>query len=442
MIARSTDLCPDKENRITHGLFALILGSIFLAPLFNPFPQWFAFRMEDVLLPLIIVYIIVKKEYRDFFYSRFVILFMVYILLTILFNNPGALRDYLELYKLLKYLFYLMFFMCAISKYDYKRILEIVFYIVFAFNLLHYFDILNFNKIIEPFYTSEFRLLLFGKNSLGEPDTKRMLGTMGNPNNNAIMFLFFAALFAPAKLSLRSHNVIYYLSFTGVLLTQSRTGMVAFIVLTIANIFIQKFSYKSVLKQLMFFVLIFIAINLVEYIDLSFKEPLTEEEKKELLEERNILDQDKYLPACKYLTNVVEDDRSEKSISGRLEVWKMLWGMIKERPLFGHGPSKDFFYENKIYPESEYVLMTWRYGFFGLFLYISLLLLPLVWYIKGFDFRTSYSYLLFLLVVLITALMNNPCCEPRIMLMIAFMNASFFNQYLKKDSDEKAVTDR
>lgn len=423
-------------------LFYFSLVSIFLLPSINLFPNLFAIRPEDIIFPIIVCIVICNKAYIDFFYSRFLLLFSAYILFTILINNMHAYRDYSEIYKIIKYLFYLMFFMYSIKKFTYLKILEVIFVFVFIFNIMHYFNVFNFNNIIEPFYTSELRILFFGKNSLGFPDTKRMLGTMGNPNNNAIMFLFFITLFIPGKKSNKIHNIIFYLAFSGVLFTQSRTGMVAFIVIVIVNIFIQKLRYKIVLKQLGFFALIFLTINLLEYIELSLVKPLSPDEKKELIEKGEKLDRDRLFHASKYLTNIIEDDMSETFFSGRFNTWNMLWAMIKEKPVFGHGPWKNYFYKNNIYPESEYVLMTWRYGFLGLLFYLACILLPFIWYFKRIDIKRSNYYVLFLLIVLITALMNNPMSEPRILLLIAFMNAIFFNQYLNKTIDEKTFVNR
>jgi hypothetical protein len=201
----------------------------------------------------------------------------------------------------------------------------IIFYIVFTFNILQYFNIFNFNQVIEIFYTSPERILFFGKNSLGEIDTKRLLGTMGNPNNNAILFLFFAAVFAPMPKNNKSRLIIFCLSFLAILLTQSRTGLIAFICMVIINIVIFKLGYKHIFRQLAFFVLIFIFINAVEYIEFNIQGPLTNGEMKEFTFKKDILKKRGLMPATRYLTNIIEDDISERSISGRIEIWQRLW---------------------------------------------------------------------------------------------------------------------
>lgn len=416
------------ERRNTEKwLLMFVLFSVFLLPGLNPFPRWFEFRLEDLLLPLVMLTVIAGRKYSFDRYTLLVGIFAVYILFTIMINGRfQEVRDYFEIYKLIKYLFFFWFFMMAFSTGDVKPVLRFIFFLLILFNLLHYFNILDFNRFIEPLFASESRLLFFGKNSLGGPSTKRLMGTMGNPNNNAILFLFFTALFAPGKKSQRIDLVIFYLSFMAILLTQSRTGMVAFVIVTIANIFIQRFSYKTVFIQLFLFVLIFAAVNLIEYADLRLQKQPSEIDVKKFHDDRDRIGFEKFLPASEYLTNIIESDVSERSITGRLQAWKHLWGMIREKPVFGHSPYKEYFYENKIYPESEYILMTWRYGFIGLFLYLGLLVYPVIAGIRRKPVLKEYPSVLFLAVILITALMNTPLCEPRILLMVAFMNALIY----------------
>ncbi len=410
-----------------------ILFSIFLLPDFNPFPKWFAFRVEDILLPVVMLFVIFRKDYKFDIYAWLVIAFAGYILFTIMINNRATeIRDYFEIFKLIKYLFFLWFFMSAIDPETIKKPLRYIFIILLVFNLLHYYNVFEFNRYVECFYASDSRLLLFGKDSLGEPATKRLMGTMGNPNNNAILFLFFAVMFVPGQVNRKSDLAIFFLSFLGIMLTQSRTGMVAFVIITVTNIFLNRLKYRLIFKQLLIFILIFFTVNLIEYTDIRLHDPLTDNELREFQENRRKQSVDNYLPASEYLTNIIESDVSERSVSGRLEAWKHLWTMIKEKPFFGYSPYKDYFYDNSIYPESEYILMTWRYGFIGLFLYLVLLTFPVITGIRKNLISRFYPSLLFLMVVMITALMNTPFCEPRILLLLAFTNAMVHQGYTKQ----------
>ena len=101
------------------------------------------------------------------------------------------------------------------------------------------------------------------------------------------------------------------------------------------------------------------------------------------------------------------------SARGRLETWNMLGKMILEEPLFGHGPYKEFFYQNKIYSENEYILMTWRYGLFGLLIYLSIFLIPFKKLVASMN-EISLKGSLMLIMMLVSALTNNPLTERNI----------------------------
>ena len=103
-------------------------------PSFNIAPEWFAFRLEDVLLPIVVIIILYNRCPILNSYTKFILFFGAYILVTIFINNRFAfIRDYFEIYKVIKYLFYFLFFMLMIQKYRYHRPLMIIFYIVFYY---------------------------------------------------------------------------------------------------------------------------------------------------------------------------------------------------------------------------------------------------------------------------------------------------------------------
>jgi O-antigen ligase len=115
-----------------------------------------------------------------------------------------------------------------------------------------------------------------------------------------------------------------------------------------------------------------------------------------------------------------------QSAMGRLEAWRFLGKMILEKPVFGHGPNKDFFYENRIYSENEYVLYAWRYGIVGLTGFILLFLIPLK---KAWKSRKNYTSALLILVVVlltVTALTNNPFTERTILVFFALILGVFY----------------
>jgi hypothetical protein len=399
LIANKTE--PFILRSIEQMLFVISVVSVFLFPSINFFPDLFTIRVEDIILPFIAILILIRKKIIINKYIYLLIFFGIYIFITILINARwGCYRDYFEIYKLIKFVIFLLFFRWMISQ-ESKWVFpffSMIFAALFIFNILHFFDVFHFNKFIEPFYAEPIQLDTFGLNSLGQPDTKRMLGTMGNPNDNAVLFLFFSTLCAPRKSNNIWKQIIFFGSYLCILACQSRTGFIAFGIIFIVNCFFSNLSLKKIL----------IDIGIIAVITCSFM----------------------WIEASGYLQSLANSNfYKSDSLLGRYEVWQHLWQMIKLKPVFGYGPFKEYFYDHHLYPDSEYFLMTWRYGFIGLIFYLLFLAFP--FYLKGLrkitteDPMKRFSFL-FAIVILVVSLTNNPISEPRILLMFSFALAVFF----------------
>ena len=172
-----------------------------------------------------------------------------------------------------------------------------------------------------------------------------MLGLMGNPNCNAVFFLFFTCYYL-ARYAYGKRNIVSLItSVVLVLLTQSRTGFISLIVIFV--IFMLKdMNLRKIGKGLLLLSFIALAISIVnaEYISALWDRPF-----------------DKIT-----------------SLTIRLDIWLMLIEMVKDQWLIGLGPFKEFFYANALHADSEYILNYFRYGICGLVLYSSLLLYPVV----------------------------------------------------------------
>lgn len=390
-----------KDFQLEIIVFYIIIISIFLIPPISIPKIWFSIYLSDFFVPIILLILIKNKLLHFNFYSKLLGLFSFYILLTIVINNRIAcISDYFEIFKVIKFGLFIIFFAFIIPKLNYKLLISYIFFITILLNFLHYFNLFNFNKFIEPFYAEEIHLKFFGLNSLGFPDTKRMLGTMGNPNNNAILFLFFTIFYLPIKNEKLINYSFFFIAYIGLLLCQSRTGLIVFTTIFIINCYIQKYNKKELFFLIIGLILLFNISNL-NYLLSLFNEQVM---------------------------------RTSASTMGRLEIWAKLWEMIKLKPIFGYAPYKDYFYSNNLFSENEYILMTWRYGFIGLLLYLAIVILPIAIYFKKITL-TNIDYLktfLFTFVILITALTNNPLSEPRIILIFAFMLAFIFKFDINK----------
>lgn len=402
-------------------LLIIFLFSVFLMPAFRIDPRYPAVFVSDLLLPFMIVLLLFRYR-MSFLQSRYIqllLLFCAYILLTIAVNGRiGHMRDYFEVLKTIKFAVAVLFIAAAAAHVNLMSLLRAVFVLLVLFNTLQYFGLFGFNEHIEVYYSNDKQLSVFGLNSIGESDTRRLLGTMGNPNPNAILFLFFAALFMPGKASGKYDRLLFYLSVLFIFLCQSRTGFLALIVILITGAVLFRYTWKTILEHTIILPLLYGAFTLI---DMSF------------------LDSSKGT----YLGSLASPGLAESgSVQGRLQVWLHLWEMIKQKPLLGHAPYKEYLYNNELYPESEYVLMTWRYGFIGLVIYGLCLVIPGWQALQNCTSLAAKRLVLFTVVIGISALTNTPFSDPSIIMIFALAIGMFYAEILNSQADEKAASHR
>lgn len=383
----------------------LTFVSLCLFP-FIPVKSDFYLRLEDLLLPFAVFLILPEIKLLKNWYFLILISWGIYGVLTMAINGRlGYVNDYFELYKLLKYaIFAVLFYIYFKENTNFYSPVTIVFLVLVIFNLLHYYNVFHFNESLMPeFVTNKLQLDFFGKNSIGELDTKRILGTMGNPNMNGILFSFFAVYYMRFLKIQQWHfgKLFFFIAVSLVLLTQARTGILALSICVLFFIFLERLSFQIIIKL---FIGISVALIVVKMMDqYSFG----------------------YLSNSKF--NVDENG----SLRGRLEVWTELWAMIKEKPIFGYGINKNYFYTRKLYSENEYFLMVWRYGIIGLSLYLATLFAPLR-YLKSWKMvhtEKSTFFVLLLLVFTLNSLTNNPFSNPILQLLFAIGVAYYLSQF-------------
>ena len=113
---------------------------------------------------------------------------------------------------------------------------------------------------------------------------------------------------------------------------------------------------------------------------------------------------------------------------GRYEIWQHLWKMIVKKPVFGHGPYKEYFYDNMLYAENEFIFMAWRYGFVGLmyFLIISLSMVILSYKNRRLDW--GMNILLILVVYGVTAMTNLPFSATTLNMLLGISIGIFYSE--------------
>ena len=338
----------DSSIRCT-VLCALLVVSLASALLFPPIllvDGWPKAELSDLLLPftaLTMLTVLVKDGWMDAWQPLRVPLlgvgaFALVIVASIFLNGRFAQhRDWLELVKFFKFGVLLMGFVRVFSGEMLRKMFLVLAPLVVLFNGLHFFDAFGFNTFIEPMYAPKVHLDVFGYDSEGNPGTKRIMGTMGNPNVNALMFIFLLIGIAPGeRLSKRNTGLIVglvLLLILGVMLSQSRTSVIALAVVILVYGFV--FSRRTWLLLGIAAFSVF-AFFLMEWI------------------------------GNKYLVTIVDTDRLQRSGNLRFVQWQRILDAMPGKWLLGNAPSKEYFESNNIYSESEYFLILFRYGIFGL----------------------------------------------------------------------------
>lgn len=411
---------PDlkKSQQIDTLLFTGLLFSVLFVP-FIKISNEFFFSIEEFFVGLITLRIIFL---RFFWVDKFVLLlalFSIYITFTILINsNRTVLREYFELYKYFKfgvlYVFAIYYFIKYTNWSFFDKLINFSFILLILFNFLHYFDVYDFNKNITILYDSDQRdILVFGFNSIGLPAAKRIIGTMGNPNDNAILFLFFLAYYQ-SKLKnwstiqdkttiilQRINYLFFYLSLLMILMCQSRTGIIAAIVIYITGLILKKITMKQIGIDLLVVLLLIGIMYGLDHISLQ------------------------------YLSNTKLNIDQNTSITGRFEIWKKLLSEWMQQPVFGYGPNKNYMYQNNIYPENEYIFHLWRYGVIGLVLYCGLLWFLFIRYFR--DKQTNYFFSLVVVFVSVCALTNNPLTNPKFLIIFALISGYSMSLYYQRN---------
>ena len=112
-----------------------------------------ALQVVDFLLPIIFISLIInrKRIIWNRFYS-FLLIFSGYIIVTIIVNERlGMVKDYFEIYKVLKFLLIILFFSVVEIKKFKRYYLYPIFALLVFFNLGHYFNVFGINELIKNF---------------------------------------------------------------------------------------------------------------------------------------------------------------------------------------------------------------------------------------------------------------------------------------------------
>jgi len=250
-------------------------------------------------------------------------------------------------------------------------------------------------------------LLFFGLYSNGLPGPKRMIGTLGNPNYNAILFIFFLIWYAPKKNQSITHQLFYFIAFCLLIFCQSRTSLICFSLIYIANIFLSRVGYKKILLQTGIIISLFFIIS----------------------NSGILVGKESNNKNLNYLNTDLDDLYDIRSLKIRIEMWEKALHYVKEKPVFGHSPDKQFFYETGTikYIDGEYILMLFRYGIIGFLGYLALYIYPSIKALKNIRQSIQAKNMILLSIAFMTsALMNEPLTNNMTCYLYVIITALFF----------------
>jgi O-antigen ligase len=399
--------------------------------------------------------IIYNKWYKNWrlLYVKNLLFFIGVIILSIVVNKQtGVANEWFEVYKGFKYLLIFIVFKELYSAKKNTAIIDVIFICLLFFNFLHYHNIFNFNQIVMPLYCGKdcAHLTYFGLNSAGLPAVKRMIGTMANPNDNAILFLVFMLFYLPKERWKIKDVCFFVLCLIALLACQSRTSLVAFFVIILVSFIVNRVKWYKALSHsgLIAIVMIVFFFNYA-IIDFLRPTPSTDLVTNTVTDTVTHSTADTTLviepipvpePAPKPVTAnyslTLLDGSAMKSNSWtyRVFLWKEFLNQFLERPIIGHAPQKNYFYENKLYFENEYVLFLWRYGILGFIALIGFYLIPLKKIFKTVcSSEISKNTLLFIMIFAICGLANVPLTNTTLSLLFFSYLGVFYSQ--KKDEN-------
>ena len=293
------------SNKLKLILAGFIMASVLLLPEIKLSSSLPSIQFIDIILPFVLLVLIIERKLIEISKFYFIaIAFFFYILFTIFLNNrQDSLRDFFELYKLLKWILVALYFSRIDAVVFSKQYIKPIFIVLVIANMFHYFNLFNFNYIVEHYYAGGVHIQTFGLNSLGQPTYKRMLGLSANPNINSMVFAFFSILFYPRKHKNNQEIIWFVVAVLMLFLCQSRTNLLALALMFLFTIFYKRSESKYMIR------IVFIVIGV--YLGSML------------------------IASSSYLNSLfVEKINNHASIMGRMEVWSHLWEMIKEKPFF------------------------------------------------------------------------------------------------------------
>lgn len=342
-----------NSNRLIHA----ILSVTFISALFFPsvrLTSSFAIRLDDLILLVFTPFLLLLlTSYRSDSVKINLFLRVCFILITyisfsciygyLFLSVPFATGDLNEILRLSK----LLLVIALISISDVHHLQVRLENIIILGSL--YIICLGILQFLNPFGVGDRLALIYGEHHAetmigASSEKKRVILSGAGPNDGAViaLLLYIYMLFYSFNSKRKKHFLICMGLFVSILLTSSRTTLVATMLIS-AILFLRyaPYTYKLLLVLFSFLVILYV-LPYFQYIYIGFQ---------------------------------LAFEGTNTSMLYRFEKWDEAFELWKQSKLFGWGIAKSI--HNTIV-DSEYLLTLRRFGIVGFLLLLSFLLFPLL----------------------------------------------------------------
>jgi len=337
-----------------------------------------------------LVILIVKNRYEIERSKTYLVFIAVFIIQFIsIFNSDSSVslvKDLMELYKVITLIFVFGVGVMSAKYISDQSVNNLLLFLFVYSTCIALLQVVFGPSVFMYFYSARPTEMIDAQYGA------RVIGTMGNPNYFALLNIGF--FFWSLSNFVRTSSIVYgaalFFSFMLILFSQSRTGItVFFLILPLAYFLVSPkitgLNMTTLRSSCTFFFLFVFMSSIILYVFMF----------------SNL----GYLTSG-YRTVYDSGLTSQSSFHARLVFWEYFYELIKEKPLFGYGPSKDFFMYN--FADNNYIYTTFKYGLVGLVVILALwfsVLLFVFRAVRAYDLRHGVFALFFGLSILLTSFM-------------------------------------